>query len=219
MNRFFKEAILWVILLLPYLYLAVSWDHIPARVPTHFGISGAPDDWSAKSSLLYMPAVIGLLMYFLMLVIPYLDPKKKIQQMGEKYYYLRFALSLFFSLLSACLIYFSIAGTMEKNNFLFALIGAMFAVFGNYFQVLRPNYFIGIRTPWTLENEEIWKKTHRLGGRIWLAGGLLIVIMSFIFTAGLFFVIVFGCILTVLTLVPIIYSYLEFVKLKKMQVE
>ena len=56
---------------------------------------------------------------------------------------------------------------------IFPLIGLLFAFLGNYFKTIKPNYFIGIRTPWTLENEEVWKKTHLIGGKLWFVGGLL----------------------------------------------
>jgi uncharacterized membrane protein len=86
---------------------------------------------------------------------------------------------------------------------------------GNYFQAVRPNYFIGIRTPWTLENEQTWKKTHRLGGRLWMAGGILIAILSLIIWNNLAIAITFGVILSVMVMVPVVYSYLEFLRLKK----
>jgi uncharacterized membrane protein len=87
---------------------------------------------------------------------------------------------------------------------------------GNYFQTVRPNYFIGIRTPWTLENEQTWKKTHRLGGRLWMAGGILIVFISFIIRSNNALAITFAIILSVMVIVPIVYSYIEFQKEKKM---
>jgi len=95
---------------------------------------------------------------------------------------------------------------------LIALIGALYAILGNYFQTLKPNYFIGIRTPWTLENEQIWKKTHRLAGRLWIAGGLLTIIISFLINSNLVLVIFFGIITTIIVLVPIVFSYTEFQK-------
>ena len=214
MNKYLKESPFWLLIILPYIYLATIWSKLPDQVPTHFNIEGVPNDWSDKTSLLFIPGALGIGIYLLMLFIPVLDPKKKIQQMGNKYYTLRLILTLFISLLSTYLLFATNAGSLKNPNLLFAFLGAFFLVMGNYFQAVRPNYFIGIRTPWTLESENIWKKTHRLGGQIWMAGGLLIVILSFIIKNNQAFAIAFGVIIFIMVIVPIVYSYTEFQKEK-----
>ena len=89
--------------------------------------------------------------------------------MGNKLNYLRFALSLFMSAIAVFIIY-SVQQSQSKPTFIFILIGLLFTILGNYFKTIKPNYFIGIRTPWTLENEDVWKKTHLLGGKLWFVG-------------------------------------------------
>jgi uncharacterized membrane protein len=148
-----------------------------------------------------------------MLIIPILDPKKKIQQMEGKYYTFRFILTFFFSFLAAYILYTSKTESINPI-LLYGSMGALFAIFGNYFQTVRPNYFIGIRTPWTLENEQVWKKTHRLGGRLWIAGGVLIAIFAFFINNKQMFFIIFGLILFIMIIVPIVFSYTEFRKIK-----
>lgn len=214
MNKYLKESVLWVLIILPYVYLAIIWNQLPDQVPTHFNIEGNVDAWSGKTTLIFLPGALGIGIYFLMLIIPVLDPKKKIQQMGDKYYTFRFMLTFFFSILATYLLYISSAGSLKNPNILIALIGALFAMLGNYFQTVRPNYFIGIRTPWTLESEQTWKKTHRFGGRLWMAGGVLIVFLSFIINNNLALAITFGAILSVMVIVPIVFSYTEFQKEK-----
>ena len=162
--------------------------------------------------MIWIPGALGIGMYFLLLLIPVLDPKKKIQQMGDKYYRLRFMFTVFFSLIAIYLIYISSAGNLINPNLLLALIGILFAMLGNYFQTIRPNYFLGIRTPWTLENENVWKKTHHLGGRLWMVGGVLIVLLAFFIHDNSIFMILFSLILSIIVLIPVVYSYLEFKK-------
>lgn len=210
MNKYLKESQLWLFIALPYVYLATIWNQLPEQVPTHFNIEGVADDWSSKTTLLYIPGALGIGIYLLMLVIPFLDPKKKIQQMGGKYYSIRFILTLFFSLIAACILYTSKTESLNPI-LLFALLGGLFAMLGNYFQTVRPNYFIGIRTPWTLESEQVWKKTHRLGGQLFTAGGVLIAILSFFITKHMFYIL-FGIILFLMVIVPVIFSYTEFQK-------
>ncbi len=134
--------------------------------------------------------------------------------MGDKYFTFRFMLTFFFSLLATYLIYISNSGSLKNPNLLFCLIGALLAMLGNYFQTVRPNYFIGIRTPWTLESELIWKKTHRLSGRLWMVGGVLITFISLILNNKNVLAITFGIILSVLIIVPVVYSFTEFLKEK-----
>jgi uncharacterized membrane protein len=215
MNKYLKESVLWAFIVLPYVYLATIWNNLPDRVPTHFNLEGNVDAWSDKTSLIFLPGAMCLGIYLLMLLIPVLDPKKKIQQMGSKYYNLRFMLSFFFSIFAIYLLHISNTGSLKNPNMLIALIGALFAMLGNYFQTVRPNYFIGIRTPWTLESEQIWKKTHHLGGRMWIAGGVLIAILSFFIHNNAALAITFGTILSVLVIVPVVYSYTEFQKEKR----
>ncbi len=216
MNKYLKESVLWVLIILPYVYLATIWNKLPDQVPTHFNISGNADAWSGKTTLLFLPGAMGIGIYLLMLLIPVLDPKRKIQQMGVKYYNFRFMLTFFFSLFATYLLFVSNSGSLKNPNLLIGLIGALFAMLGNYFQTVRPNYFIGIRTPWTLENELIWKKTHRLGGRLWMAGGVLIAILSFFIKSNSALAITFGAILSVMVIVPVVYSYTEFLKEKNL---
>jgi len=214
MNKHIKESVLWVLILLPYLYLATLWQALPDKVPTHFNYEGVADGWSGKNFILFIPTGLGAFMYLLMLALPYIDPKKKLRDMGEKYTSLRFMFTIFFSMLSFYLLYVTKEGSMKHPNLLIAIIGILFAMLGNYFQAIRPNYFIGIRTPWTLENEEVWKKTHHLAGRLWMVSGILITILSFIISSNLTLIIVFLSMVVVMVLVPVVFSYTAFKKLK-----
>jgi len=214
MNKFFKELILWILIVIPFIYLVIVWKNLPAQVPTHFDLQGNPNDWTAKDSMPFMIGALGIGTYLLMLLIPFFDPKKKIQQMGDKYYSLRLLMTLLMSVISFYLLYMSSTGEINPN-LLIGLIGGFDAVFGNYLQMVKQNYFIGIRTPWALENDQTWKKTHRLAGRLWMGGGLLIVLVS-IFSRNSFVLgILFAIVTFVIVIIPIIYSYTEFKKIHK----
>jgi uncharacterized membrane protein len=88
----------------------------------------------------------------------------------------------------------------------------MIAAFGNYLQTIKHNYFVGIRTPWTLESETVWKKTHRLGGRLWVVGGILLAVIPFFMNNMENFMPVFVTIMIIISMIPVVYSYLEFKK-------
>jgi uncharacterized membrane protein len=95
-------------------------------------------------------------------------------------------------------------------NLLVIPIGILFIPLGNSNKVIQPNYFIGIKTPWTLENKEVWKLTHILAGKLWIIGGLLIVLGSLTIDKSVFIYILFS----VITVVPVVYSYLKCKELK-----
>lgn len=212
MNKYFKESIHWIFIAVPFIYLATIYNGLPQKVPIHFNFKGEADDWADKTMLFLLPAGLCLFIYFLMLIVPAIDPKKKIQQMGSKFFDFRLILTIFFSILSIYLLYVTKEGSIENPNIMVSLIGLLFVMMGNYFQTVRPNYFVGIRTPWTLENEQVWKKTHRLGGKIWVAGGILIVLLGLLINDITAILITFFGLLLIMVLVPIIFSYMEFKK-------
>lgn len=214
MEKIKKEIPFISIALLPFVYLAYIWNRLPEKVPMHWNVSGEIDDYGNKNELLFMLLLVVGLPYLIFLVIPHIDPKQKLQNMGNKLNNLRFVLSLFMSALSIFILY-SVQQKTSNTGLIFAIVGLLFAFLGNYFKTIKPNYFIGIRTPWTLENEEVWKKTHLLGGKMWFVGGLLMA-MTFVLPDPLNLFVFLG-ITAIISIIPIIYSYLEFRKLKSQQ--
>jgi len=208
-----KELPLIGIVLAPFVYLAIIWNTLPEKVPTHWNYKGEADKWGDKYSLIALSFLLPVLTYVLMLVIPKIDPKKKIQLMGGKYYQLKFILVLFMSTLAFIILHLTVNQSTSSPNLIYIPIGVLFIALGNYFKVVQPNYFIGIKTPWTLENTEVWKSTHTLAGKLWIVGGLIIVLCS-LTIANSVFIYVFGGVVAIISLVPIVYSYFKFKKLK-----
>ena len=206
-----KEIPFILIALLPFFYLYYIWNSLPIRVPMHYNMSGEIDRYGDKSELILLISVLSGVGYFLFLIIPKIDPKQKLQNMGKKLESLRLVISSFMTLLALVILNSSIKQQLNPN-FIFVLIGFLFMFLGNYFKTIKPNYFIGIRTPWTLENEIVWKKTHILAGKLWVVGG--IIILSTYFFATEITVVLSLSIIAVISIIPIIYSFLEFKKLK-----
>lgn len=211
MEKFKKEIPFIAIALLPFAYLAYIWNELPKEVPMHWNASGEIDRWGDKSELFMMLFMLTGITYFVFLIIPYIDPKQKLQNMGNKLNNLRLILALFMSALAIYILY-SVQQKTSNPVLIFPLVGLLFAFLGNYFKTIKPNYFIGIKTPWTLENEEVWKKTHLIGGKLWFVGGLLMA-LTFVLPNKIQ-IYTFLAIAAVITIVPIVYSYLEFKKIK-----
>jgi uncharacterized membrane protein len=159
---------------------------------------------------------INIGVYFLLVNINRIDPKKKYRMenlpLMRK---LAFVVCIFLSAIG-CFILYTIQNEMNEfnPNFIVVGIGFLFTLLGNYFYSIKPNYFAGIRTPWALENENNWKLTHQLGGKIWFAGGLAIVAVGLLLKETFLFIALMAIIL-IMVVVPIVYSYRLYAKEKK----
>ena len=206
-----KELPLMLLSVLPAAFLAYVWNSLPTKVPLQWSINGGINRYGDKIELLII-GIIPIVLYALFLFIPKIDPKKRLEAMGKKYYTIRFITSLFIAVLFLYIIYSVKEESFNNPNYLFMIIGAFFVLLGNYLKTIKPNYFIGIRTPWTLENESIWQTTHKLAGKLWVAGGLLIIFSCF-FLHEETTLTVFLVITAIITLIPITHSYLQFKKI------
>ncbi len=157
------------------------FQNFPAEVPIHWNAAGQPDNWgSAAFAAFFFPAMIAGI-YLLMTFLPLADPHKdRYKEFGRPYGILRLSLMLFMTL-----IYFvsSLAGMGYDINIgmiIPAGVGFLFIVIGNFLPKFKKNWFVGIRTPWTLSNERVWTKTHRVGGRLFILGGVLMLFSGFV---------------------------------------
>lgn len=209
-----KELPIIGIVLMPFIYLAFIWNTLPNKVPTHWNYKGEVDHWGDKFSLIGLLFMLPVLVYVLLLVVPKIDPKKRIALMGGKFYQLKFFLVLCMSLLALFIIFITKNQSFSSLNLIYIIIGILFLVLGNYFKVIQPNYFIGIRTPWTLENNEVWKLTHVFAGKLWVIGGLIMILGRLIFENSSFSI-VFTSLVIVLAIAPMAYSYIKFKEIEK----
>ena len=209
-----SELPLLLIVALPFVYLALLWNQIPERVPLHWNFQGEIDRWGDKSELWLIPFLTTFLIYVIFLAVPAIDPKNRIQEMGAKYTQLKYIVTGCMAALAVVIIHMTrTEGTMSPAPLL-AVIGLLFALLGNYFKTVRPNYFIGIRTPWTLEHADIWNKTHQLAGVVWFVGGLLIVLLAALVNAP-WLMYLFIAVTSVLVLIPAVYSYLLYRRMEQ----
>lgn len=207
--NFKKELPILAIVLLPFVYLAYIWNELPSKVPMHWNINGEIDRYGDKSELILIPFLLPVLVYLIFLIVPKIDPKNKLNKMGGKLQTIKFFLTTFMSILALFIIYTAKNQSFANPNYIVLLIGILFIILGNYFKTIKPNYFIGIRTPWTLENETVWKKTHKLGGKMWFVGGIIVVLASLILDKQLNFTL-FLIIAALISIIPIAYSYVVF---------
>jgi uncharacterized membrane protein len=207
-----KDLPLFTIILLPFFYLTYIWDQLPKKVPMHWNINGEIDRYGDKAELIII-LLLPLFVYIIFLIIPKIDPKNKLNKMGNKLQTIKGLLTIFMSLLALYIIYSVKNQSLTNPNYIILSIGVLFIILGNFFKTIKPNYFLGIRTPWTLENETVWKETHRMAGKMWFIGGLIIVFASLVLKQQSN-LIVFLMITGIIVIIPIIFSYLLFKKIK-----
>ncbi len=205
-----KNIAVVVLILLPMAYLAWIWNTVPETVPTHFG-PGGPDAWGKKSSLWIPTGILSaasLFAYFLMSVIWKIDPKRSDKPMSPVFNKLGIGLAIFLSGLNFIIIKMS-AQNEHLDKAMFVLMGALFMFLGNVMHSIKPNYFAGIRLPWTLASDYNWKMTHQLGGKVWFVGGLLFMVVVLV-TPAPFVAYSMPVFILIIVLIPIVYSYRLF---------
>jgi uncharacterized membrane protein len=162
---------------------ALMWPSSPDRYPVHWGPSGEVDRYGGRTEgLLAMPA-IGVLIYLLMLFLPRIDPGRlNYAKFAGAWYTIRASTLALMALLYAVMVLSARGVSIDMPRFIGLAMGAMLFVMGNVMGKLRPNWFFGVRTPWTLSSKLSWNKTHRLAGWVFVAGGLALMAAGLIGT-------------------------------------
>ncbi len=208
-----KEVLIWLILLLPFVYAIIIWNKVPELMPTHFNLKGEPDDYSGKAAALLVMPLINVAVYGLLFFIPLIDPRKNnYTAFGSSYQNMRLIIHLFLTGLFIYITQKTADGSPLQVNVFYSGLLLFLALLGNYFRTVRSNFFVGIRTPWTLSSDEVWRKTHALAGRLWFYSGIVLAItMLFLSRTAATVVMISGVVLMVM--IPVVYSYLAYRKL------
>lgn len=189
---------------------AVLYPSMPARFPTHWGISGAPDAWSTKSfgSVFFMPLMM-LGIYVLLVVVPYFDPKRRSLKMSFRAYNIVIdAVVALEAAVFAATTYAAFQPHFDVSKIVLLGVGALFAVIGNFMTTVKQNWTFGVRASWTLSDEVVWRKTNRLGGYLFVAAGLITMACAFIPAPANFIIMLTA--VGAIVVVTYLYSYLLF---------
>lgn len=202
-----------ILIVLPIFVGLLLWHKLPEQVPYHWGINGEVDGWASKPMAVFVLPAILLVMQWVCILATGLDPKAKnvttTKMMGIVLWIIP-VLNLFLHVM-VWLAAFGREVNMETVMPLF--MGALFVVIGNYLPKCKQSYTMGIKLPWTLNDEENWNKTHRLAGKLWVAGGLLSMLCALL--PGVASFIVMMSILLVMCVIPTVYSYRLYKKNQK----
>ena len=195
-----------LIMLLPMVIGLILWNRLPEQIPSHWGINGEVDGWSSKPFAVFGFPAFLIAIHWVCVLASQIDPKRK------NYHPAMFQLVLWIcpviSLITNTMVYvFALGYALRVEIIMPLLVGLMFIIVGNLLPKCRQTYTMGIKLPWTLENEENWNMTHRFGGKVWVLGGVVTMATAFL---GSFWILV--GILIVMVAAPTIYSYLYYRK-------
>jgi uncharacterized membrane protein len=197
---------------------AYFFPRFPDVVPIHWNIAGEADGFGTPAMAAFLIPGLVTLVYGLFLGMPYLDPKKdRYVQFRRPYHIFKFLIIAVLGAVYAVASLSALGFPVRVDVWTPALIGLLFIALGNYFGKIKPNWFMGIRTPWTLSSEEVWNKTHRFGGRLFVAAGfamLLSPVVPSMFRFALVIVLVLA-----LSAGTFLYSYIVYRAEKRAQAD
>jgi uncharacterized membrane protein len=190
------------------------YGHLPERIATHWNFAGQVDGYgSGKIQSIVLPLML-IGMYILFLVFPYLDPKKeRYEQFSKVYHIFKDIILILFAIIYFIVGFNGLGYNLPVGVITPILIGLLFIIMGNYMSKIKRNWFMGIRTPWTLSSEEVWNKTHRFGGKMFILAGLLM--MAETIMPNAWKLAVFILMMIILLVGTIGYSYIVYLKEKK----
>lgn len=196
-----------IIGLIPMIVAALMYERLPEMMPIHWGVNGMPDRYAQKSiACVALPAILLTVNCFLFIFLDN-DPKKYNFSKGMR----RFAILIIPVVSNVCTALTITAGLGTKVDVeivISMLVGLIFIVIGMYLPECKQNYTIGIKCPWTLNSEENWNRTHKLGGHIFVLAGVIILIGGFVGVLEL----ATGIAIALIVVVPFMYSFLLYKK-------
>ena len=189
-----------IVILIPILIGLLLWNKLPEQIPTHWGIDGEVDGWSSKAFAVFGFPSILLALHWICVFASSADPSSK--NYHPKMLRLVLWICPVIGLVIGSLVYATALGYGLKVEVIMPLlVGLMFIIVGNLLPKCRQSYTMGIKLPWTLNNEENWNKTHRLGGKVWVIGGVITMATAFV---GSFWVLL--GVLIMMVALPTVYS-------------
>lgn len=201
-----KDFFMLLIGLIPTIVALINYNKLPLRMGTHFNSYNEVDGYMDRPAAIAMLLFLGLGLPLILKVARRVDPKSENYTKFEGVYeLLRWAMTVFMLIVGMFLVVYNLGYRLNVKMVTSPLVGLLFMILGNFMGKIRYNYTMGIRTPWTLSNETVWRKTHRMAGPMWMAAGAVMILGAFL--PGSWSLPVTLTCVAVVVLVPTAYSY------------
>lgn len=201
-----QDTVIVVLGLMAIGFALYHYPQLPDKIPAHYNASGVVDRYDSKATILGMLAGMGLLLPLLLGMLRKVDPKKaSYPGFTNAFGMIRLSLAVVLDTILVTTVLKGLGQEVPINKMLFFLLGLTFIVIGNYLPQVKSNYFVGIRTAWTLNDPEVWRRTHRVSGPVWFIAGFVLVGAGFL--PDVWGYVVMAAVFAVCAGVPILYSW------------
>jgi len=183
-----------------------AYAQLPARVATHWGIDGRADGWSSPLLASLLIPAVGLVLALIFLALPKIDPRREAyQEPRSPYWIVSNAVLVLLVIVHSLVLGHALGWVINAVPAVTTAVGMLFVLIGAVMPRMRPSWFMGIRTPWTLSNDDVWVKTHMLGGKLFVVAGAAVAVSGLL--PGNWWIIGAVGLAAVLALTPVVYSW------------
>lgn len=194
---------------------AVVYPWLPATIPSHWNIQGQPDQFSPKWFGAFILPASMILMLGLAVVLPRISPKRfEIDTFKSTYWMVMLWVMALFGYIQFVTLWAGINGRIDVGRALFGGIFGFLAIMGNYLSKVRRNFWMGVRTPWTLASERVWNDTHRLAAKTFVIAGIGGVIVTLLNLPMPVWMGLGAGLIVVGALIPAVYSLVHYKRLE-----
>lgn len=187
-------------------FSAAVYNRLPEQVPTHFDMAGNPDDYTARPYAAVGMPIFALLLLLIFIVLPRISPRRaNMERFEDTYWLVANSVVALMCALHVLILGRAMGWPVDITSATLLGIGVMFMIIGNVLPRMRSNWWMGIRTPWTMESEHVWHETHRLAGKTFMAGGAITIVGAML-PPDIRPWIALGA-LSIAGFVPVVYSY------------
>lgn len=212
-NKF--KALSFALVLVAVVSAFVVFPMLPSRVPVHWNAAGDVDRFGEPEQAAFIfPGMMALVLLVFVLIPKIAVFKENLKAFEKHYWALAFLLEFFFAMFFVLTLAPNFGFDFKMSQPILVLVALLIAVIGVMMPSFKRNFFVGIRTPWTLANDEVWDKTHKLGGKLFIAAGVLAAVIAFLPGQNVFIAI---APILVAVVVVFVYSYFVFSKTGKKQ--
>jgi uncharacterized membrane protein len=189
---------------------AAVYTRLPDTMAVHWDLDGNPNGWMPRAVGAAFGPVFILLLGLLLRFVPRIDPRaENYARFGEAYEVIIASVLSLMLIVHGIVLAVALGYRVSVARIVPALVGALFVVIGNMMPLVRPNWWFGFRTPWTLSNDRVWARTHRLGGYCMTAGGLVMILAALVLPTPLGIPVLLAAAVAS-TFGPVVYSYLTW---------
>ncbi|MGH4118136.1 SdpI family protein [Clostridium sp.] len=211
-----KDWFIIAIIALTFMVTIYLYPSLPSKIPSHWNSEGQIDGYLGRFLGAFLIPLMNLGFYFMFIFLPYLDPKKaNYAKFSGAYKLLRYSFHILFACIQIIILLVALGHPVNVTMLIGIGTSLLLVLIGNVMGKFKHNYFVGIKTPWTLANEEVWTKTHRMAAPLWVVGGIISAVFAILFEGKSSYSIALVIIISVISIVPIVYSFVIFKRLEK----